>query len=276
MKAEELRNDIFDILKDHKIIPTFEMVSDLSQFAAKQSQLPTQEVGVREARIDLLCPWNYKVYPSLYEQWVLGFKRAVKELQSTPQPERLTHEKVVEVLHNTISMEPSELIAGDHRIKDESITEAATAICSLSTEQAEVSDLENIRDNNLLKILEVTGTMLDPDGEYASLFYRLYDKISCLYSLPTPKREKVSNKCQCGEDSTGWTTVMACNICGFICDPAWPETFNISTPKREDAQERYKRAKLYWLNNYMSHHDYKENALRIAAGLPTAPEGGEG
>ena len=48
MKAEELRNDIFDILKDHKIIPTFEMVSDLSQFAAKQSQLPTQEVGVSE------------------------------------------------------------------------------------------------------------------------------------------------------------------------------------------------------------------------------------
>lgn len=41
--------------------------------------------------------------------------------------------------------------------------------------------------------------------------------------------KELSNKCKCKE-STGWTTVMACNTCGFICDPAWQE---IPSPKTE-------------------------------------------
>ena len=48
--------------------------------------------------------------------------------------------------------------------------------------------------------------------------------------------EGVSNKCQCKEDH-GWTTVMACNQCGFICDPVWQEK---SRPTPEISEERIK------------------------------------
>ena len=47
-----------------------------------------------------------------------------------------------------------------------------------------------------------------------SLFY------DSLYSTDI---SEISNKCHC-DQGMGWTTVEACNECGFISDKAWPES----------------------------------------------------
>lgn len=60
------------------------------------------------------------------------------------------------------------------------------------------------------------------------------------YWLKEVEVKQVSNKCQCKEDN-GWTTVMACNICGYICDPAWVEMSQPHEPITDEPLEILKR-----------------------------------
>jgi hypothetical protein len=60
-------------------------------------------------------------------------------------------------------------------------------------------------------------------GNWSDEYRRNVTCEACGGSGESPfKPSGVSNKCQC-EEEHGWTTVMACNKCGFICDPAWQE-----------------------------------------------------
>ena len=45
----------------------------------------------------------------------------------------------------------------------------------------------------------------------------------------------VTNLCKCGKDH-GYTTVTACNKCGFINDPVWPERAKKTTAPIDEGQ----------------------------------------
>jgi hypothetical protein len=70
-------------------------------------------------------------------------------------------------------------------------------------------------------LLDVVKGSMSSTGFNAEM---IVDAIISISHHPQP----ITNKCQCDEDK-GWTTVMACNVCGFICDPVWQEKFQLQT-----------------------------------------------
>ena len=84
VSARELRNDIFEILDNHHISPKFVLITDLSEFAAKQSHHPQP---ISEERIKEV--WDkYKTIRkegrSTFKERLKyeGFKAALKELNN--------------------------------------------------------------------------------------------------------------------------------------------------------------------------------------------------
>jgi len=208
---------------------------------AYASQSPTQEAGVSEGRRDQII-WDL-VKPIMDKfndddiihieitDVMLLMSKAIKtaSLPVNPQAERLTHEKVKDVLVSKLYHV--------FQIKSPVYDELATAICSLSPVQAGVNEDKYMEARQIIRGFvrwQLEQEMVDPltiDYEVAETY------LDSRQSLPTPKRE--------------------------------------------DAQERYDKAKdlipaleaVFFFAPELKDITFK--ALRIAAGLPPAPEGGE-
>ena len=207
MKAEELRNNIFNILKKHLIIPTFEMVTDLSVFAA--SQQPTVLKNIE----DIKLKWQKHNRDN-----GLSWNEVAELVNQVAVKPTLSHDKVMEVLIN-YDVKPS---YAQTAVYGQSVAKfrktITTAICSLSIPVVEPISEEKQQSIEDFRIHSETTQL------YRDLREQWLDRPN---EQPTSEVTKKEHCCiNCGEDrlyNQYGIPAYRCK-CGYVFDlPPTPE-----------------------------------------------------